>query len=783
MKRTAWIIVIVVVMLAWARGRAVAQEDGPSLQVTAGFDGTCHGGDWCPLYVVLSNEGVDVEGELRVTVGRAGSDTAPGVYTRLVALPAHSRKAYSLVLPPADSYSRRDPDVQLVAGGKVLSSHQAAVAWLREEDRLYGVASSNPSALNFLADVAPSGGRAVVAHLDLGALPPDPLGWDGLDVLVLDDVDTTVLSSEQRQALETWVAHGGHLVVGGGAGAARTVAGIAGLLPVTVEDTRSVADLAALGEWWGAPVAPGPYAVTEVGLRDGEALIRQGDEQGDLVLLARRTVGAGQVDFLAFSAGLRPFVEWDDNGRLWEFVVGSGGVDVPRLTIVDGYGARDAVNAIPDLEPPSMLQILAFMLVYTVLIGPVNYVVLRKLDRRELAWLTIPVLIAGFSACAYVTGFQIRGRTAIVHRLAAVYVPPGTSVGRVSQVVGLFSPRRTTYDVRVAGAGGRQTPGYPSGGSSMGGAARPLHFVQQAEGLTVAGLRVDVGGVQPFVAEGYAAVPAVSGDLRLTSSALGKMQVAGTLRNGDVFLRDAVLIVGDQERRLGDLEAGEAARVDLVYDYTSSQVDVFEQILGIANYWGDRESYRRYQFLRALFPQDGQPGLGMGVYLVGWAEEAPLPAEVVGRPFAAVDTALYVYALPVAGLEAGAPVVIPPGLITRQVEEITGGVDVWPDGLHMEPESSAVFHFTIWPGVAVRRVDELVVELEGRDSTSRPPAASVWNEESSSWERLDVGWGQRSIPDAGAYVSTSGDVLLRLDTDPEWPADVQRLTITVKGQR
>ena len=101
----------------------------------------------------------------------------------------------------------------------------------------------------------------------------------------------------------------------------------------------------------------------------------------------------------------------------------------------------------------------------------------------------------------------------------------------------------------------------------------------------------------------------------------------------------------------------------------------------------------------------------------------------------------------------------------------------------MEPESSAVFHFTIWPGVAVRRVDELVVELEGRDSTSRPPAASVWNEESSSWERLDVGWGQRSIPDAGAYVSTSGDVLLRLDTDPEWPADVQRLTITVKGQR
>jgi hypothetical protein len=77
-------------------------------------------------------------------------------------------------------------------------------------------------------------------------------------VLILNDVDTTALSGEQRQALETWVAHGGHLIVGGGAGAARTVAGLAdpstalrqgsehGLLPVTVGGTRSVDDLRAL---------------------------------------------------------------------------------------------------------------------------------------------------------------------------------------------------------------------------------------------------------------------------------------------------------------------------------------------------------------------------------------------------------------------------------------------------------------------------------------------------------------------------------------------------------
>jgi hypothetical protein len=784
----------------------MAQAGGLVLQVTAGFDGYCHGSDWCPVYVVVSNEGADVEGELYLAAGGTRVGIVPDVYARRVVLPARSRKAYVFVLPPAEASSRDRPTVQFIAGGTVLAAKEAVVTWLREEDRLYGVASSSPSALNFLSLVAPAGGRAAVAHLDLGTLPPDPLGWDGLDVLVLTDVDTTALSSEQRQALETWVAHGGHLVVGGGAGAARTVAGVADLLPVyvlpgVVGGTRAVEDLGALGEWWGAPVTPGSYAVAEAVLRDGEALIRQEDERGDLILLARRTTGAGKVDFLAFDAGLSPFARWDDNGRLWEFIVEMGGATVPRITLRNGTSAREAANAVPGLEPPSMFQILAFMLAYTLLIGPVNYLVLRKLDRRELAWLTVPALIVGFTACAYVTGFQVRGGTPIVHQLAAVYVPPGASVGRASEVVGIFSPRRTTYDVWVAGAGAREMPGDPPGGPALGEVTRPPRFVQEAEGLTVTGLRVDVGDVRPFVVEGYVDVSPVDADLQLVSGGSGRLRVEGRLRNGGVPLKDAVLISGDQVQQLGDLGAGEGVSVGFAYDVASGRTDIAEQILGIAIYWQDPELYRRHQFLQAFFSQDGGPDLGRGIYLVGWAEEAPLPAEVVGRPFSAVETALYVYALPVAGLEPGAAVVIPPGLITRAVEETAGGVDVWPGGLHMEPESAVVFRFTTWDGVALRQVDELVLQLEGssggapsrRGDTSHPPAVSLWNEASGGWEGLDVGWGRHTIPDAGVYVTRSGAgcpshgcpsrLLLRLDTDAEWPADVETLAITIKGQR
>ena len=798
MKRIARITsVVAVVILVSLTGistldslSVAAQEAGPTMQVTVGFDGYCRHRDdtgWCPIHVVLTNEGVDVEGELRVAIGSGSSQAKPNVYARPVLLSAHSRKAYFLYVP-ATGFLPSRLAVELVATGgreELLAVQRAPVLWLDEGSRLYGVASGDPSALNFLSDITPAGGKAAVAHLDLDRLPPDPLGWEGIDVLILNDVDTTALNGERRRALDTWVSHGGHLIVGGGAGVARSVAGVADLLPVSVGSMRSVEDLQALGERVGASTLAGPYPVADASLDTGERLIAQKDEGGDLILLARRSYGGGTVDFMAFDAGLNPFARWDDNGRLWASIVETRRAGVQRFSVHNGHNAREAINTIPGLELPSTLQILGFMLAYTILIGPANYLLLRKLDRRELAWLTIPVLILTFSGCAYVTGFQIRGGQPIVHRLAVVAVPEGTTTGRVSEIVGLFSPRRTAYDVWVPGAGVREI----SGEFYSGPARQPLAVVEETEGSTLTDLRVDVGGIQPFMAEGYAEVDIVTADLQLSMDESGTLQVEGTLRNGGLRMEEAVLIVGNHEQRLGDLEAGEEARVRITYRNQSySQAGSAEQILGSGNYWEDQVLYRRHNFLQALFPYDGRHGLALrkGVYLFGWTSEAPLPVKVVGRPFSTVETVLYVYALPVAGLETGTAITVPPGLISREVEETSGDVNVWPEGLHMGAGAMAVFRFTIWAGVAVQQVDELVLELEGSSygsSPSRVPAVSLWNRERDEWERLDVGWGRHVIPDAGAYVLEPGEVLLRLETDSEWPAEVTNLAITLKGRR
>ena len=54
----------------------------------------------------------------------------------------------------------------------------------------------------------------------------------------------------------------------------------------------------------------------------------------------------------------------------------------------------------PALALPSIEGLLLLLLGYIVLIGPINYLVLRRLDRREWAWVTMPLLVVGFTAGA-----------------------------------------------------------------------------------------------------------------------------------------------------------------------------------------------------------------------------------------------------------------------------------------------------------------------------------------------------------------------------------------------
>ncbi|OQY22902.1 MAG: hypothetical protein B6I35_04960, partial [Anaerolineaceae bacterium 4572_32.2] len=88
----------------------------------------------------------------------------------------------------------------------------------------------------------------------------------------------------------------------------------------------------------------------------------------------------------------------------------------------------------------------------------------------------------------------------------------------------------------------------------------------------------------------------------------------------------------------------------------------------------------------------------------------------------------YVYELPMASLGVEGEFTIGPDLITRQVDEITGYVDVRPLGCYLDSGAEVEFRFAVFPGVELGQVDELTLDMQGNGAGGAiPPAVALWN--------------------------------------------------------
>ena len=170
---------------------------------------------------------------------------------------------------------------------------------------------------------------------------------------------------------------------------------------------------------------------------------------GDQVVAAERAYGSGSVTLIGFD----PTVDWiaktDTSGSLWRRLLPartSGG-----LTFSDDSMLVNAVSQLPTLALPPITGLLALLIAYIVLIGPINYLVLKRLDRREWAWITMPILIVVFAAGAYAYGALLRGSDVIVNEIAIVRGAPGATEGSAQAYLGVFSPSRSVYQVSVPG--------------------------------------------------------------------------------------------------------------------------------------------------------------------------------------------------------------------------------------------------------------------------------------------------------------------------------------------
>lgn len=623
---------------------SASAADGLTMEARALLQGHVRQGSWFAIAIDLANAGPTVTGELRIS-GGVESRTRFGTPVELA---TGSRKQYLLyALPPTFGGNMT---VELVNGSQVIAKSQVAVALHDQTQLVVGLIAENPARIVGELDLLPNqnGIAPVIVPLATTDLPERVQAWAPLDRLVWQDVDAASLTPGQLAALRTWIAGGGRLVIAGGTGTADALSAFPDdLVPYRPTGVVDV-DPAVLQPLLGTT----PEGATPVTALAGDAgRGRVLATSGDRVIAADASYGSGGVTLLGFDPATTWIAEGDAvDVPLWRRLLPprSGGT----VALVDDQTIVSAVGNLPSLALPPIGALLVLLAGYILLVGPVNYLVLKYLDRREWAWVTVPVLIAVFTVGSFGIGSLLRGSDVIINEVAIVRGAPGTDAAVAQSYLGIFSPSRATYQLRVPGDALLATP---MNGDMFGGGTTAQLDVLQGDPSRVRDLAVGFGSLRTVRAEASATAPRVAASLRLDGG-----HIKGTVTNeSDRTLIAPALVLGSSATVLKDLAPGQTVAVDL--RLTSNQFNglaLSDTIVGPYDWDGTSltEDEQRKLIRRAVIDQlsfDPTTGIG-GVMpgdsptLLAWGTDPVVPAELVGAQVRREANVLYQVPLPFA---------------------------------------------------------------------------------------------------------------------------------------
>jgi hypothetical protein len=274
-----------------------------------------------------------------------------------------------------------------------------------------------------------------------------PWDWTGfacLDVLILYNPDWNLLNRHQLNAIEQWVSNGGKLFLVLGSNPLPSENPIARLLPFQVQQIRQITiPREALLNWdlkaaktqsaAGWPLVPKP----EARLYDTENYGPAG------CLFGSGHVGFGRVGVLSFDPSTLSSEQRANSAKFWVGRIASilnldrepsTGTTFATRSIKfsetpearpnkrrseNRYkisSAQEASNAvmdylynIPQMRPLSIWWVILLLTALALLLGPVDYKILKRKDRLPLTWLTSAGWITLFTVGAYYGVQALRG--------------------------------------------------------------------------------------------------------------------------------------------------------------------------------------------------------------------------------------------------------------------------------------------------------------------------------------------------------------------------------------
>ena len=533
-----------------------------NITLTVGWEGCYRPIEWVPVEINVVNRKLKRRfgGALAVTAQQDGLNELTVISPDFVLTkdypvyrPMVSKLAFGATTITVDILNNRGQTVWRKPYSLSGSSAVARMQAVDEKDLLIGVAGKPSLTLirlgkNAVSSYEDADGNVYVKRKFVRHLPVDWTGYASLDALVLCDPEWNKITVEQGRAIHQWVTNGGRLLIVLGTRPLPKEHPIAGLLPfVPGRPAQMEIPLSTLKEWESDPRRSWGGQGRTVSCWSLSGAYRVGwklNSVGGRAISACGPVAFGKVAVLGFdprqllkgpapttrSAGpgriRRPRDPTHDLAKLWtntltpllgtrqiKHQVGGYGVGEDQYYAYElgkvGVGSNAVLGhllSIPEMRPLSIWWVILLLGALAVLLGPVDYLVLRRLGKLPLTWITSTVWVALFSVGAYYGVQALRAGAMQVRVVSVLDGIKGSDVAWSTHYAGIFAPASAKY--RLNGlkkadwwSGIAPTRGEYMYGTSGGLGTRKIKCIQVNRGNRLDSVPINIWSMQTLLNE------------------------------------------------------------------------------------------------------------------------------------------------------------------------------------------------------------------------------------------------------------------------------------------
>src|SRR5205823_2156711 len=176
-------------------------------------------------------------------------------------------------------------------------------------------------------------------------------------------------------------------------------------------------------------------------------------------VVALAPCGLGRVLLVAFDIDTPAFAAWKGHGRFWEVVHAELGprqaahgrsLEAGERPEELGTLFQRGLENFEEVHAVSFGWVAFFLLLYILLIGPLDYLFLKKVVKRlELTWVSFPVVVLLVSVAAFWTAHGLKGGDLRVNKIDVVDIDLRACEVQGTTWFALFSPRVASYTIGI----------------------------------------------------------------------------------------------------------------------------------------------------------------------------------------------------------------------------------------------------------------------------------------------------------------------------------------------